>query len=156
MKNSWGKQWGMDGYIHVERNNGNAEGVCGINMLASYPTKTGQNPPPPPSPGPTRCSLFTRCGEGETCCCGWRILGICLSWKCCGLSSAVCCKDNLHCCPHDYPICDTARSQCFKVCLFTFYFHVRLSFMARVNLYSGFCRTCGTISSMFHSRKISS
>ncbi|KAF3446378.1 hypothetical protein FNV43_RR11557 [Rhamnella rubrinervis] len=114
VKNSWGKQWGMDGYIHVQRNNGNSQGVCGINMLASYPTKTGQNPPPSPPPGPTRCNLFTQCGEGETCCCGRRILGICFSWKCCGLSSAVCCKDNRHCCPHDYPICDTARSQCLK------------------------------------------
>jgi hypothetical protein len=27
----------------------------------------------------------------------------------------VCCKDNRYCCPHDYPICDTVRAQCFKV-----------------------------------------
>lgn len=114
VKNSWGTHWGMNGYIYVQRNTGNSHGVCGINMLASYPMKTSQNPPPPP-PGPTRCDLFTRCGTGETCCCARRILGICFSWKCCGLSSAVCCKDNNHCCPADHPICDTERNLCLKV-----------------------------------------
>uniref|UniRef100_A0A5B7BQD9 Putative low-temperature-induced cysteine proteinase n=1 Tax=Davidia involucrata TaxID=16924 RepID=A0A5B7BQD9_DAVIN len=114
VKNSWGTHWGMDGYIHMLRNSGNSQGVCGINMLASYPTKTSPNPPPPPSPGPIKCDLLTSCSEGETCCCGWRLLGICFSWKCCELDSAVCCKDHRHCCPHDYPICDTKRSQCLK------------------------------------------
>ncbi|XP_015884935.3 low-temperature-induced cysteine proteinase [Ziziphus jujuba] len=115
VKNSWGRGWGMDGYMHILRNSGSAQGVCGMYMLPSYPTKTGQNPPPPPPPpGPTKCNLFTHCGEGETCCCARRILGICFSWKCCGFSSAVCCKDKRHCCPHDYPICDTERNQCLK------------------------------------------
>ncbi|XP_059636623.1 zingipain-2 [Cornus florida] len=114
VKNSWGTHWGMDGYIHMLRNGGNSEGLCGINMMASYPTKTSPNPPPPPSPGPTRCDIFTSCSEGETCCCMWHLLGICFSWKCCELDSAVCCKDHRHCCPHDYPICDTKRNQCLK------------------------------------------
>lgn len=114
VKNSWGRSWGMDGYMYMQRNNGNAEGVCGINMLASYPTKTNPNPPPSPPPGPTQCSLFTSCAAGETCCCAKKFLGLCLSWKCCGLSSAVCCKDGLHCCPLDYPICDTNKNLCLK------------------------------------------
>lgn len=114
VKNSWGTRWGMEGYIHMLRNSENSKGLCGINMLASYPTKTSQNPPPPPSPGPTRCDLFTFCAEGETCCCARHLLGICISWKCCELNSAVCCKDHTHCCPHDYPVCDTKRSQCLK------------------------------------------
>lgn len=114
VKNSWGPHWGIKGYIHMLRNSDKAEGICGINMLASYPVKTKPNPPPPPPPGPTRCDFFTHCSEGETCCCTRRIFGICISWKCCGLDSAVCCKDGRHCCPHDYPVCDTSRNQCLK------------------------------------------
>ncbi|KAL9312533.1 hypothetical protein ACSQ67_017985 [Phaseolus vulgaris] len=113
VKNSWGKYWGIDGYIHMIRNTGDPKGICGINTLASYPIKTKPNPPPPPAP--VRCNLFTHCSEGETCCCAKSFLGICFSWKCCGLTSAVCCKDKRHCCPRDYPICDTEKSQCLKI-----------------------------------------
>lgn len=114
VKNSWGTGWGMRGYMHMQRNSGNSQGVCGINMLASYPAKTSPNPPPPPPPGPTKCNLLTYCAAGETCCCARKFFGICISWKCCGLDSAVCCKDRLHCCPHDYPVCDTDKNMCFK------------------------------------------
>lgn len=114
----------MNGYIHMLRNSGNSQGICGINMLASYPTKTSPNPPPPPPPGPTKCDLFTQCAAGETCCCTHRIFGICFSWKCCELNSAVCCKDNQHCCPHDYPVCDTKKSQCYKVGVYELNFRI--------------------------------
>lgn len=114
MKNSWGKGWGIGGYVHMLRNSGNSEGVCGIYKLASYPTKTSPNPPPSPSPSPTKCSLTTYCPSGSTCCCTWRIFGLCLSWSCCGLESAVCCKDNRYCCPHDYPVCDINTKHCLK------------------------------------------
>ncbi|CAM8979292.1 unnamed protein product [Rhodiola kirilowii] len=114
VKNSWGTDWGMKGYMHIQRNSGQPEGVCGINLLASYPVKTSPNPPPPPSPHPTKCDLFADCGEGETCCCSWRLFGICFSWKCCKFNAAVCCKDGKHCCPHDYPVCDTKSKQCLK------------------------------------------
>lgn len=124
VKNSWGKSWGMNGYMHMQRNSGNSEGVCGINLLASYPTKTSPNPPPSPPPGPTKCSLLTSCAAGETCCCAKKFLGLCLSWKCCGLSSAICCKDGRHCCPFDYPICDMKRSLCLKVCSFSHFFAI--------------------------------
>lgn len=115
MKNSWGKGWGIGGYVHMLRNSGNSEGVCGIYKLASYPTKTGPNPPPSPSPSPTKCSLTTYCPSGSTCCCTWRVFGFCLSWSCCELESAVCCKDNHYCCPHDYPVCDIKTKHCLKV-----------------------------------------
>ncbi|KAF5955757.1 hypothetical protein HYC85_008613 [Camellia sinensis] len=114
LKNSWGSHWGTNGYMQMLRNSGNSQGVCGINTLASYPVKTNPNPPPPPTPGPTKCNIFTSCSQGETCCCASRVLGVCFSWKCCELDSAVCCKDHRHCCPHDYPICDTRRKQCLK------------------------------------------
>lgn len=115
IKNSWGRYWGMDGYMHMQRNTGNGEGLCGINLLASYPIKTSPNPPPSPPPGPVRCNLFTYCSSGETCCCTRDIFGICLKWKCCGAESAVCCQDRRSCCPHDYPVCDTKRNMCLKV-----------------------------------------
>lgn len=114
IKNSWGKGWGLNGYIHMQRNSGDTKGICGVNMLASYPTKTSPNPPPSPPPGPTKCSSFSYCGSGETCCCARHFIGICLSWKCCESNSAVCCKDGKHCCPHDYPTCDTQRNACLK------------------------------------------
>lgn len=116
LKNSWGTRWGMNGYIYMQRNTENSAGLCGINMLASYPTKTSPNPPSPSPPNPTKCNLFTYCSAGETCCCAKSLLGvICLKWKCCGLTSAVCCKDKRSCCPQDYPVCDTRRGQCLKV-----------------------------------------
>lgn len=117
VKNSWGEHWGMHGYIQMLRNNGTPEGICGINMLASYPTKTSPNPPPPPSPGPTKCDFFSSCSEGETCCCSWRFIGVCLSWNCCTAKSAVCCDNNNYCCPASHPICDTKRNRCLKVCI---------------------------------------
>lgn len=39
VKNSWGPKWGEKGYIRFKRNTGKAEGLCGINKMASYPVK---------------------------------------------------------------------------------------------------------------------
>ncbi|XP_043706564.1 zingipain-2-like [Telopea speciosissima] len=38
VKNSWGSDWGEDGYIQIRSNS--KEGLCGINMMASYPIKS--------------------------------------------------------------------------------------------------------------------
>ncbi|XP_022857536.1 cysteine protease XCP2-like [Olea europaea var. sylvestris] len=40
VKNSWGPKWGEKGYIRMKRNTGKSEGLCGINKMASFPTKT--------------------------------------------------------------------------------------------------------------------
>lgn len=38
VKNSWGTQWGEQGYIRMQRDVAAKEGLCGIAMEASYPT----------------------------------------------------------------------------------------------------------------------
>lgn len=38
VKNSWGTNWGEQGYIRMQRDTYAKEGLCGIAMQASYPT----------------------------------------------------------------------------------------------------------------------
>ena len=38
VKNSWGAQWGEEGYIRMQKDISAKEGLCGIAMQASYPT----------------------------------------------------------------------------------------------------------------------
>ncbi|XP_030518205.1 senescence-specific cysteine protease SAG39-like [Rhodamnia argentea] len=38
VKNSWGEEWGEEGYIRMQRDVSAKEGLCGIAMKASYPT----------------------------------------------------------------------------------------------------------------------
>ncbi|KAK9284916.1 hypothetical protein L1049_024097 [Liquidambar formosana] len=45
VRNSWGGDWGENGYIRFERNLAETfTGKCGIAMESSYPIKTSQNP----------------------------------------------------------------------------------------------------------------
>ncbi|KAM0933925.1 putative actinidain [Dioscorea sansibarensis] len=43
IKNSWGENWGENGYGKLQRNSGTNEGKCGITMMASYPVKNDFN-----------------------------------------------------------------------------------------------------------------
>lgn len=44
VRNSWGSQWGEDGYIRIRRNTHTFTGKCGIAMQPSYPVKQTKNP----------------------------------------------------------------------------------------------------------------
>uniref|UniRef100_A0A5B6ZEN8 Putative low-temperature-induced cysteine proteinase-like n=1 Tax=Davidia involucrata TaxID=16924 RepID=A0A5B6ZEN8_DAVIN len=131
VKNSWGADWGMEGYIYIRRNTNATYGVCAINAMASYPTKESSSPspypspsvppppppppsPPPPSPSPSQCGDFSYCPTDETCCCLFEFYDYCLIYGCCEYENAVCCTDSEYCCPHDYPICDIEEGLCLK------------------------------------------
>eukprot|EP00252_Welwitschia_mirabilis_P023993 TRINITY_DN6945_c0_g1_i1.p1 TRINITY_DN6945_c0_g1~~TRINITY_DN6945_c0_g1_i1.p1 ORF type:complete len:366 (+),score=93.59 TRINITY_DN6945_c0_g1_i1:72-1169(+) len=46
VRNSWGADWGESGYVRMQRNVDAPEGLCGIAMMASYPTKKGRSVKP--------------------------------------------------------------------------------------------------------------
>ncbi|KAF2309534.1 hypothetical protein GH714_003732 [Hevea brasiliensis] len=50
VKNSWGTDWGMEGYFYLRRNTNLPYGVCAVNAMASYPTKESTAPSPPSPP----------------------------------------------------------------------------------------------------------
>lgn len=106
----------LQGYIKMKANVQDRAGLCGIAMVASYPTKNGPNPPEPgpepgpdpgpgprpgpkPGPQPVKCDDQSSCPAETTCCCITDIFNICLQWGCCPMVHATCCDDHQHCCP---------------------------------------------------------
>ncbi|KAF0685476.1 hypothetical protein As57867_022569, partial [Aphanomyces stellatus] len=56
IKNSWGAQWGENGYIYLQRGVG-GKGMCNVAEGVSYPQLSGSpQPPSPPSPSSSRPS----------------------------------------------------------------------------------------------------
>eukprot|EP01018_Ginkgo_biloba_P013919 Gb_19964 [translate_table: standard] len=120
VKNSWGASWGEKGYLRMQRNVEDSNGICGIAMEASYPIKSGPNPPnpgpSPPSPirPPNKCDDYYSCPQSSTCCCIYSYGSYCFGWGCCPLESATCCEDHYHCCPQEFPICKLDVGTCLK------------------------------------------
>ncbi|GAB2301212.1 hypothetical protein Dimus_035246 [Dionaea muscipula] len=136
VKNSWGTSWGIEGYFYLLRNTDLEYGVCAVNAMASYPTKSSSSPspspspavppppppppspppppPPPPSPSPSQCGDYSYCASTETCCCTLELFDFCLFYGCCEYTDAVCCTGTDYCCPSDYPICDVDEGLCLK------------------------------------------
>ncbi|KAL5544034.1 hypothetical protein UlMin_007818 [Ulmus minor] len=52
VRNSWGPEWGEEGYIRMQRDVSQKEGLCGIAMEASYPIKNSSINPTPPTYSP--------------------------------------------------------------------------------------------------------
>lgn len=138
VKNSWGTDWGIEGYFYLLRDTSLPYGECAVNAMASYPTKVSSAPspypspavppppppppppvtpppPPPPSPSPSECGDFSYCPSDETCCCLFEFFDFCLIYGCCEYENAVCCSGTEYCCPSDYPICDIEEGLCLKV-----------------------------------------
>lgn len=74
--------------------------------------------PPPSNPGaiciPSKAGPVI-CGTGSTASCPQE--NVCCqntsgSWNCCPFSDGVCCSDNIHCCPGNFPICNIQSGYC--------------------------------------------
>ncbi|GLJ37444.1 hypothetical protein SUGI_0760770 [Cryptomeria japonica] len=53
VKNSWGTDWGIEGYSYIRRNTNKTYGVCAINAMASHPNKSATVLRPSRLIGPT-------------------------------------------------------------------------------------------------------
>lgn len=70
-KNSWGPEWGMEGYMKLKVGVG-PMGVCGVASQSSQPIKNETSPDPGPAPpGPPRPSPPPPPPPGAKIPCGW-------------------------------------------------------------------------------------
>ncbi|KAF5181701.1 Cysteine proteinase rd21a [Thalictrum thalictroides] len=119
VKNSWGRHWGMNGYMQILRKSGNQAGTSSINTFASYQIKR---------------SIFITCKGGETFCCAKSFI-MCYRATCCPKGFPVCCKGGKHCCPDGY-VCGVKKA-CVLVCMTSCQLNLGSSFAAKLLIFLG-------------------
>eukprot|EP00047_Mylnosiga_fluctuans_P002140 m.223352 g.223352 ORF g.223352 m.223352 type:complete len:394 (+) comp10913_c0_seq1:297-1478(+) len=92
VKNSWGTDWGDDGYIEMAMGYGK-NGICGITLEPSVPLQASM---PAQYTPPKACGRgIWACWEPETCCCTKEVFGVCQNFECC--ASGKSCVKNQGC-----------------------------------------------------------
>ena len=105
VKNSWGTQWGMKGYVNIQRDAPGAgpKGMCGIATMPVYgvakpgkPVPIPKPTPPHPAPKPTPPPLCPGCaGQCVAACAKMGMFCQCIHKNGCACShSAACCKSS--------------------------------------------------------------
>lgn len=124
VKNSWGAEWGDQGYIKIKAQIQNPVGMCGIALVPSYPTISAPHPPRPPAgEPPIKCPFWMpsllmelECPAGTQCCCKQYLMELCSWYACCPFVDGVCCPtDYDHCCPKENPQCDLSKGVCAAI-----------------------------------------